>query len=121
MLFIDSLRGVAVGGNYKQAASATGNAAVTSDGGKTWTAVEAQPPRGYRSVVAMVPGTPGPTLIAGGTSGTDYSVDGGRSWNMLSDDPVNAIAFASAAAGWAVGERGRILRFSGTVPIVRRP
>jgi photosystem II stability/assembly factor-like uncharacterized protein len=120
LVFIDSLRGVAVGGTYTQPALARGNAAYTSDGGKTWTAVQTQPPRGYRSAVAVVPGTPAPTLIAAGTTGTDYSVDGGKSWAPLSDDGFNAVAFASAAAGWAVGDRGRIARFTGTVPIVRR-
>ncbi len=120
LVFTDSLHGIAVGGTYTKPTSTAGNAAFTVDGGKTWTAVEAQPPRGFRSVVAMVPGTPAPTLIAGGNSGTDYSVDGGRTWSALSDDNVNAIAFASAAAGWAVGDRGRIAKFTGTVPIVRR-
>jgi photosystem II stability/assembly factor-like uncharacterized protein len=120
LVFVDSLRGVAVGGNYQQASSADGNAAFTIDGGRTWTAVAEQAPRGYRSVVTAVPGTPAPTLIASGTSGTDYSVDGGRTWSPLSDEGFNAVAFASAAAGWAVGDRGRISKFSAMVPIVRR-
>jgi photosystem II stability/assembly factor-like uncharacterized protein len=120
LAFIDTLRGVAVGGTFRRPTAAKGNAAVTSDGGRTWTAVTQQPPRGYRSAVAIVPGTPAPTLIATGTSGTDFSVDGGKSWSPLSDEGFNSIAFSSAAAGWAVGDRGRIVRFSGTVPIVRR-
>jgi photosystem II stability/assembly factor-like uncharacterized protein len=120
LVFTDTLHGVAVGGTYRQATSTNGNAAVTSNGGKSWTAVNVQAPHGYRSTVAAVPGTPVPTLIAGGPTGTDYSVDGGRSWSALSVDAVNAIAFASAAAGWAVGERGRIAKFSGMVSTVRR-
>jgi photosystem II stability/assembly factor-like uncharacterized protein len=120
LVFTDTLHGVAVGGSYRQTTATRGNAAFTGDGGRTWTAVEGQPPRGYRSVVAFVPGTPAPTLIAGGTTGTDYSVDGGRTWSALSDGAVNAIAFASAAAGWAVGDGGRIMKFTGTVPTVRR-
>jgi photosystem II stability/assembly factor-like uncharacterized protein len=120
LVFMDTLRGVAVGGTFRQPASRTGNAAVTGDGGRTWTPVESNPPRGYRSGVAVVPGTPAPTLVAVGTNGTDFSVDGGRSWGALTDDGFNAVAFASAAAGWAVGDRGRISRFSGSVPTVRR-
>jgi photosystem II stability/assembly factor-like uncharacterized protein len=119
LAFIDALRGVAVGGTYAQPALARGSAAWTADGGRTWAASDSFP-RGYRSVVAVVPGTPAPTLVASGTNGTDYSVDGGRTWSALSDEGFNALAFASAAAGWAVGDRGRIARFAGPIPIVRR-
>jgi photosystem II stability/assembly factor-like uncharacterized protein len=120
LVFVDTLRGVAVGGSYRMPDSSSGTAAFTVDGGKSWVAVDSMAPRGYRSAVAVVPGTPAPTLIATGTNGTDYSVDGGRTWGALSDENFNAVAFASAAAGWAVGDRGRIARFTGTVPIVRR-
>ena len=120
LAFIDTLRGVAVGGTYRQPAGRNGNAAYTTDGGRTWHVSEPESPRGYRSVVTIVPGTPAPTIISSGTNGTDYSLDGGRSWLPLSDEGFNAVSFASAAAGWAVGDRGRIVRFSGTLPIVRR-
>jgi photosystem II stability/assembly factor-like uncharacterized protein len=119
LAFVDTLRGVAVGGTYSQPASSRGTAAWTADGGRTWHASDSLP-RGYRSVAAVVPGTPAPTLISSGTNGTDFSVDGGRTWSVLSSDGFNAVAFASAAAGWAVGDRGRIARLTGSVPIVRR-
>ena len=67
----------AVGGNFQQPDLEDGNAAWTDDAGATWTLAVA-PPRGYRSGVAVVPGTDGPTLVAVGPGGTDVSFDGGR-------------------------------------------
>src|SRR6476660_3297651 len=67
--------GVAVGGDYKEPAKAEGTAAVTHDGGKTWT-LSKHPPSGYRSGVAVV-GIPGsPVLVAVGTSGADQTNSG---------------------------------------------
>src|SRR5690242_8768947 len=44
--------GVAVGGDYKEPMKSEGIAAVTHDGGKTWTLTPEQP-KGYRSAVAV--------------------------------------------------------------------
>lgn len=108
--FSDSLRGVIVGGDYNNPKNSENNAAFTTDGGKSWT-LASQNPQGYRSAVAFIPHTP--ILIAVGTSGSDYSVDGGRTWLSLDNEDYNAVSFAGTGAGWAVGPKGRIAHFIG--------
>jgi hypothetical protein len=39
----------------------------------------------------------------------------------MNEVDANTIAFADAHHGWAVGEKGLILRFEGTVPGGRAP
>src|SRR6185295_18468613 len=69
--FRDAKHGVVAGGDYTKEQAAVDNLAVTSDGGATWTLVKGL--SGFRSVVAYVPGTKTPTLVAIGPSGGDYS------------------------------------------------
>ena len=104
--------GVAVGGDYTKEQGAAGNAALTYDGGKSWWALEASArPGGYRSCVAYVPGTNGRKLVAVGPSGSDYSLDGGRTWRPLGTGGFHALSIAPQGdAGWAVGENGRVAR-----------
>lgn len=109
LAFWNKENGVAVGGDYKDPASTMNNAAITSDGGKTW-APATKGPAGYRSAVAVVPGHPR-LLIAVGTTGSDYSVDGGETWQPLDVFEYNAVGFAGPDAGWAVGPKGRIAHF----------
>src|SRR5258708_6225379 len=71
--FRDPLHGVTVGGDYKKETEAVHNAAVTADGGVTWTAIAGL--GGFRSVVAHVPGT-NRSWIAVGASGPDVAEDG---------------------------------------------
>lgn len=106
--FRDATHGIAVGGNYSKPTEDAGNFALTEDGGVTWKAPAARP-KGYRSAIAYIPGTK--ELIATGTTGTDASKDGGASWIHVSDDAFNALSFASATAGWAVGPKGAIARY----------
>ena len=113
LAFWSDEHGVAVGGNFQHPDVTDGTAAWTSDGGSTWT-TSATPPRGYRSCVAVVPGTPGPTLVAVGPTGSDVSMDGGRTWAALSDTGFHAVAFPTSELGWAVGADGRVGRFRGT-------
>jgi photosystem II stability/assembly factor-like uncharacterized protein len=96
--------GVAVGGDYKEPAKAEGIAAVTHDGGKTWT-LATKSPGGYRSAVAVGASH---TLVAVGTSGTDISHDSGNSWNPMIAEDLNAVSFAGSS-GWAVGPAGKII------------
>ncbi len=112
---VDRDRLIAVGGDYTKPAATAQTAAHSEDGGKTWT-LSSKLPSGFRSAVAIVPDTPGPTAIAVGTTGIDYSLDHGRSWTHMEDANLNAVAFADAHNGWAVGPKGTILKFEGTAP-----
>ena len=106
--FRDGNRGVIVGGDYKKEAVATNNAAVTTDGGATWTLVKGL--SGYRSAAAFVPARPG-VLVAVGPSGCDYSTDDGLTWRPLPGPGFHAVSFAPGSAiGWAVGNDGSVGR-----------
>ena len=115
--FRDPRHGVIAGGNYEKPDLRGGNFGRTSDGGVTWTLTDsAASPAGYRSAVAIVPGTRANTLVAVGLTGTDVSVDDGATWQHADSTAYNSVAFASPSAGWAVGPKGRIARWSGAVP-----
>ena len=108
LTFADPLHGVAVGGDYGKPADAVGNVAVSSDGGRTWDAPGGAAPNGNRSAVAFLAGRK--VWIAVGTSGSDISSDGGKSWKPFDSGPYNAIGAAGGDAVWAVGPGGRIGR-----------
>ena len=106
--FCDRSRGVVVGGDYKQESQALENAAMTLDGGDTWTVINAL--TGFRSAVACVPALRG-TLVAVGPSGTDVSTTNGRTWTPVPGPGFHAMSFApKSSIGWAVGEKGSIAR-----------
>ncbi len=114
MVTFDKKRGVIVGGNYEKpdetnvdAASTNANLAFTNDGGKTWTAGKGL--YGYRSSANFVDRK---TLIAVGSSGSDLSNDGGRTWKNLDQENYNAVQSKGANAIWAVGANGLVARFS---------
>jgi photosystem II stability/assembly factor-like uncharacterized protein len=110
--FRDARHGVIAGGDYQQPALRGRNVALTNDGGATWTLVDSvRSPAGYRSAVAIVPGTKGRELVAVGTSGTDVSHDAGATWTAVDSVPYNGVAFVARGTGWAVGPRGRIARW----------
>jgi len=111
--FQDAQNGVIVGGDYSTPDATEKTAAYTHDGGKTWTLAE-KLPTGFRSAVAFLP-TAAPKLwITVGTTGSDYSEDGGRTWQPLDTGNYNTASFADSHTGWAVGPKGRIARFSST-------
>lgn len=118
-VILDARKAVAVGGDYQKPELATGVAAWTSDGGKTWNPASTGP-RGYRSCVAVVPGGAPGRLVAVGPTGSDASDDGGKTWFPLSDDGFDTVSFAADGAGWASGEGGRIARFVGPWPVAER-
>jgi photosystem II stability/assembly factor-like uncharacterized protein len=106
--FRDARHGITVGGDYRKEKDATDNAAITSDGGVTWTAVKGL--SGFRSVVAHVRGSAS-SWIAVGPSGADMSDDDGRTWRPIEGPGYHAFAFGrSGKWGWGVGERGNIGR-----------
>jgi photosystem II stability/assembly factor-like uncharacterized protein len=112
--FADAQRGVAVGGDYQNPADTVANVALTEDGGATWRLATGRP-GGYRSGVAYVPGTGGKALVAVGTSGSDYSTDGGETWTAIDTVGFNSVAFAAGrlTAGWAIGPNGRVAKWVG--------
>ena len=119
--FRDARHGVIAGGDYEKPALRGRNLATTSDGGATWTLTDsAASPAGYRSAVAIVPGTRANTLVAVGLTGTDVSVDGGTTWQSADTTAYNSVAFASPSAGGAVGPKGRIARWAGAAPDAAR-
>ncbi len=122
LAFSDPMRGVAVGGDYRQPEATAGNAALTRDGGISWLAA-GSPPAGYRSGVAYAPGAQGRALIAVGTSGSDLSLDGGETWSPLGTENLNAIAFGGTTCGaWAAGPEGRLARLDeGAAPAAQAP
>jgi photosystem II stability/assembly factor-like uncharacterized protein len=108
--FRDARLGIAVGGDYNKENDAIDNAALTADGGETWTLVKPSRLSGFRSVVAWVPGTAG-ALIAVGPSGSDWSSDAGRTWAPLAGEGFDTLSFAARTrTGWASGSGGRIAR-----------
>jgi photosystem II stability/assembly factor-like uncharacterized protein len=106
--FRDALHGIVVGGDYKKEGDAIDNAAVTNDGGATWTPIKGL--SGFRSAVAYVPGAVTPSLLAVGPSGADVSSDDGRSWTAIEAPALHAFSFARRGdVGWGVGEKGLVV------------
>jgi photosystem II stability/assembly factor-like uncharacterized protein len=99
LAFSSPLRGVAVGGDYTKPGESTGNIAITQDGGKTWLAPGSAAPSGYRSAVMCRDAN---VCVATGTSGSDYSSDGGRSWKAFGETGYNALG------RFAVGPNGSV-------------
>jgi photosystem II stability/assembly factor-like uncharacterized protein len=108
LAFSDGHYGVAVGGDYNKPEEKVHNFAITTDGGMTWTEPRGTPPEGFRSAVAWV--SVRGEWIAVGTSGSDVSRDGGRTWRRFDTGAFNAMDFAPSGAGWAVGPKGRVAR-----------
>lgn len=117
--FSDAKHGVVVGGDYKKEGEARDNTAMTDDGGRTWRRAKGPLPGGYRSAVAYTAKS-SRALVAVGPSGTDYSRDGGASWANLGTEGFHAVSFAKDGAGWAVGENGRVAKFTGP-PVKNKP
>lgn len=99
----DKSNGVIVGGNYEKPDEKTGNLAFTNDGGKTWKLGKGL--SGYRSAVDFVDKK---TLVAVGSSGSDLSTDGGKTWKNLDRENYNAVRAKGKNAVWAVGAKGLI-------------
>ena len=106
--FADAGRGIIVGGDYSKDKEDRQNIAITADGGRTWTAPSSAP-KGFRSAVAYLADRK--VWVVTGTSGSDISTDNGQTWKLFDEGSYNAMSFVSSQAGWAVGARGRIVKF----------
>jgi photosystem II stability/assembly factor-like uncharacterized protein len=109
MAFKDKKGGIAVGGDYTKATETSKTAIYTKNGGKTWKLSKTMP-SGYRSSVSYVRND---IYICVGTSGSDISKDGGKTWQNISSEGFNTIRFAqNGKIGWAVGNKGKIFKFN---------
>jgi photosystem II stability/assembly factor-like uncharacterized protein len=112
LAFFDSKRGIAVGGDYTKRVLAAMSVALTADGGKTWRAAKA-PPAAFLSGVAYA-GSPA-KLVAVGLAGTFTSADSGDTWIQVDTVALNTVKFRGSA-GFAVGPRGRVARWTPKSP-----
>jgi len=106
--FSDAKHGIVVGGDYKAESVAGNNAALTVDGGATWTPMKGL--SGFRSAVAYVPGN-GASIVAVGPAGTDVSLDRGKTWTPIPGPGFHAFSFPRrGTVGYGVGEKGSAAR-----------
>ncbi|HLM60942.1 MAG TPA: hypothetical protein VK308_09070, partial [Pyrinomonadaceae bacterium] len=103
----DAKRGVIVGGNYEKPEEINNNLAFTNDGGKSW--ILGKGLNGYRSGVDFIDKK---TIIAVGSSGSDLSTDGGKTWKNLDKENYNAVQAKGAKSIWAVGANGLVAKFT---------
>ena len=94
---------VAVGGDYEKPDVATGSAAISRDGGKTWAAALTSP-AGYRSAVVFDRTTQ--SWLATGPTGTDISFDDGKHWKPVAGE--TAAGWNALSLPFAVGSKGKI-------------
>jgi photosystem II stability/assembly factor-like uncharacterized protein len=108
--FRDARTGVAVGGDYTKPRDTAEHMLRSTDGGATWTRPTRAVP-GFWSGLAYVERGKGNVIAVGG-AGTAVSRDDGATWARIDTVELNAVSFAGAGAGWAVGPRGRIVRWN---------
>ena len=109
--FVDDSIGVIVGGTYDNPELNSDIAAWSADGGKNWNLSEKMPAE-YRSSVIWLETEEKRIVLAAGKTGLDYSLDGGRTWNLISSKGYYTIrGIEGKPEGYAAGSEGRISRF----------
>lgn len=107
LAFRDRRNGIAVGGG-ERVSDQPSVAAVTRDGGRTWT--RGGQLSGFRLNAAWVPPTKGRTAVAVGPHGSDVTTDGGRTWHQFDQRNLLGVSCAPDGTCWAVGENGMAAR-----------
>lgn len=119
----DEKWGLIVGGNYEKPTELTPyNYAVTENGGDLWQLQTKLPVSmygrntvkdtrlwGYRSSVAFVDKN---VVIAVGTSGSDISLDGGKTWRGFGKEGLNTVGAKGELAVWGVGSDGMVFHLT---------
>ncbi|MES2554843.1 MAG: hypothetical protein V4604_01770 [Bacteroidota bacterium] len=109
--FTDENHGVIVGGNYLQPKDTSGTCVYTEDGGKTWLKATVSP-NGYRSCV-----TGNSTILYScGTTGIDFSYDGGKTWTLFDTGNYCALLLEKNAL-YATTNKGVCIRY----PFPKKP
>lgn len=100
---------VAVGGCYLDSTSAKANCAISMDEGATWSLIEENQPRGYRSCVSY--SSTAKLLVATGSTGMEYSLNGGWDWIPVSEEGYHTCSLADST-GWVMGRGGKMAKLS---------
>ncbi|MFF0066089.1 WD40/YVTN/BNR-like repeat-containing protein [Streptomyces sp. NPDC005279] len=108
LAFRDRTHGIAVGGDYRADQASPRAGAVSRDGGRSWQQSNT-PPSAYRSGIAWLPHSRSAALAVGPT-GTDLTVDGGRSWRTVDTGSYDTVDCTPDLGCWASGEKGRVAR-----------
>ncbi|MGE5519905.1 MAG: YCF48-related protein [Candidatus Dadabacteria bacterium] len=98
---------IVVGGDFANDTSTLMNCAFTYNHGNTWK-VPKIPPHGYRSCVIYLSKK---QLVCCGTSGVDYSSDGGNTWSEISRESFHVCFKAREGSSvFLAGKNGRIAK-----------
>jgi len=105
--FWDKNYGIAVGGNYMDDKESPNNVLITRDGGLSWIKPQTGV-HGYRSDVVFLTKD---RVLATGTSGTDFSQDGGMNWKNISYLSFNTLAKTKDGKSiYAAGSEGKVYK-----------
>lgn len=100
---------IIVGGDYAADTLINNNCFYSNNGGKTWKAPK-DPPGGFRSCVEYLSQK---IVLACGTSGVDYSRNGGRNWKLINKGSFNTCRIAKqGTAVFLAGDRGAIAKLT---------
>lgn len=106
--FFDERHGIALGGDFESPTGNVDNAAYSKDGGQTWLTAK-KFPNGYRSGSSFLPFLPTVALAVGPT-GSDWTIDGGRTWHRFDNGSFHAVECVKPFSCWASGEAGRVAK-----------
>ena len=103
--FADSQNGLAIGGHWGHPENNIGNLISTANGGEHWTLIAEGTGPGYRSCIQHHPTRKG-EVVAVGFQGIDVSLNGGFSWQHMSDSSFYVARFSpSGQTLWLAGEQ----------------
>jgi len=102
LAFRGPTHGIAIGGDYTTPRSAPDSLALTADGGRHWT-LRRSPINAYRSGVAWAGRT---SAIAVGPTGSDLTLDAGRTWTRFDYGSLDVVQCVPGAC-WGAGVDGR--------------
>ena len=100
--------GIAVGGDYARENEGKNNLMFTEDVGKSWHLINTGR-LDYRSCVAFVKDA----ILVAGPSGTEISLDKGRSFRRIGDQGFHTLAVSPDGKGiWAAGAEGKVAKLN---------
>jgi len=100
-------RMIVVGGDFTADSINDKNCFYTTNAGKTWKQPSV-PPHGYRSCVEFLSKS---NIVSCGPTGVDYSIDGGKTWKLISTEGFHVCRFAKFGSSvFLAGSNGKIGR-----------